>query len=249
MNDYEPSKRVTFMYFAYGSNLWTNRLRLQNPSAIRKTTAVLKVCKVFPLKFGTKHFHWPLMIFISVVGISTRFLSAAKWANHLEWFISNNHRRRRSRCMGCRLGNWLDAHVIVRLVCTLLSTISCWHSPKKLKKICRQLIFFLSSFFFSSQEGVHINKYFPLIKEVHTSDGDVIECRMYQMADMPLNKIKLKDPNIPYERKPSKTYITTIIKGAVESKLPEKYVEFLKKIVHNEREAHAELIEKLNLNT
>lgn len=41
--DYVPTKRSTFMYFAYGSNLWTNRIHLQNPSAIRRGTAVLKV--------------------------------------------------------------------------------------------------------------------------------------------------------------------------------------------------------------
>lgn len=35
------------MYFAYGSNLWTDRIRLQNPSAIRKNIATLKVQK-FP---------------------------------------------------------------------------------------------------------------------------------------------------------------------------------------------------------
>lgn len=86
-----------------------------------------------------------------------------------------------------------------------------------------------------------------MIKEVHTPDGDVIECRLYQMSDMPLTKVKFKDSNIPHERKPSKTYITTIIKGAEESKLPKKYVEFLKKIVHNERDAHPELITKLKL--
>lgn len=88
-----------------------------------------------------------------------------------------------------------------------------------------------------------------MIKEVHTPDGEVIECRLYQMAELPLDKVKLKDRSIPYERKPSRTYITTIIKGAEESKLPEKYVEFLKKIVHNERDAHPELLKKLNLDT
>lgn len=42
-DDYVPSKRSTFMYFAYGSNLWTNRIRLQNASAVRKGIAELKV--------------------------------------------------------------------------------------------------------------------------------------------------------------------------------------------------------------
>lgn len=103
-------------------------------------------------------------------------------------------------------------------------------------------------FYRFSQEGVHINKYVPLIKEVHTPDGEILECRLYQMTDTPTYKVKLKDPSIPHERKPSKTYITTIIKGAEESKLPATYVEFLKQIVHNERDAHPELLIKLNLN-
>lgn len=41
--EYVPSKRSTFLYFAYGSNLWTKRIHLQNSSAIRKGIAQLKV--------------------------------------------------------------------------------------------------------------------------------------------------------------------------------------------------------------
>lgn len=37
------SKRSTFMYFAYGSNLWTKRIRLQNKTAVRRGIAQLKV--------------------------------------------------------------------------------------------------------------------------------------------------------------------------------------------------------------
>lgn len=56
-----------------------------------------------------------------------------------------------------------------------------------------------------AQEGVHIEKYVPLIKEVHTPDGDLIECRLYQMVDAPTNEIDLHHPEIPHERKPSKS--------------------------------------------
>lgn len=42
-DEYVPSMRSTFLYFAYGSNLWTKRIHLQNPSAIRKGIAELKV--------------------------------------------------------------------------------------------------------------------------------------------------------------------------------------------------------------
>lgn len=56
-----------------------------------------------------------------------------------------------------------------------------------------------------AQEGVHIDKYVPLIKEVVTPNGEVLECRLYQMTEAPTNSIKLSDPNIPHERKPSKS--------------------------------------------
>lgn len=42
-DEYIPSKRSTFMYFAYGSNLWTKRIQLQNSSAVRKGIAKLEV--------------------------------------------------------------------------------------------------------------------------------------------------------------------------------------------------------------
>lgn len=95
------------------------------------------------------------------------------------------------------------------------------------------------------QEGVHIDKYVPLIKEVHTPDGEVIECRFYQMINTPTNKIDLSDSSIPLERKPSRTYLDVIIRGAVESNLPTHYINFLKNIVHNDRTAHPELMKKL----
>lgn len=43
VDKYIPSVRSKFLYFAYGSNLWTKRIRLQNASAIRKGIAQLKV--------------------------------------------------------------------------------------------------------------------------------------------------------------------------------------------------------------
>lgn len=55
------------------------------------------------------------------------------------------------------------------------------------------------------QEGVHIDKYVPLIKEVHTPDGELIECRLYQMVNAPTNEINLHSIDIPHERKPSKS--------------------------------------------
>lgn len=45
-DEYVPSMRSTFLYFAYGSNLLTKRIHLQNPSAIRKGIAELKVSEL-----------------------------------------------------------------------------------------------------------------------------------------------------------------------------------------------------------
>lgn len=56
-----------------------------------------------------------------------------------------------------------------------------------------------------AQEGVHIDKYVPLIKEVVTPNGEILECRLYQMTDAPTNSIDLSDQNTPHERKPSKS--------------------------------------------
>lgn len=45
-DEYTPSMRSSFLYFAYGSNLLTKRLHLQNPSAVRKGIAELKVSEL-----------------------------------------------------------------------------------------------------------------------------------------------------------------------------------------------------------
>lgn len=38
-----PSTNETFMYFAYGSNLLSKRIHIQNPTAKRRTIGKLKV--------------------------------------------------------------------------------------------------------------------------------------------------------------------------------------------------------------
>lgn len=69
------------------------------------------------------------------------------------------------------------------------------------------------------------------------------------MCGTPTDIINLSDPDIPLVRKPSKTYLETIIRGAEESELPEKYLYFLRKIVHNDCTAHPDMLRKLNLLT
>lgn len=107
------------------------------------------------------------------------------------------------------------------------------------------LIFKCAVFFSCRQEGVLNEIYIPLIKEIVTPDGEKIECRLYQMVNRPTGKIDLSDPNIPHDRQPSKTYLDTIINGAVESKLPEKYINFLKGVTHNGKLASADMLAKL----
>lgn len=56
-----------------------------------------------------------------------------------------------------------------------------------------------------AQEGVHIDKYIPLIKNVVRSDGEEVECRLYQMLDVSPRPIDYSNPSIPDEHKPSKS--------------------------------------------
>lgn len=80
------------------------------------------------------------------------------------------------------------------------------------------------------QEGVHNKVYKPLIMNIEIPNGDIISCRVYQLVN---NPSKLTTNIVPFERKPSYTYIRTIIEGATESGLPDDYVCFLKSISHN----------------
>lgn len=41
------------------------------------------------------------------------------------------------------------------------------------------------------------------------------------------------DETIPFNRQPSKTYLKTLIKGALESGLPSDYVAWLRAVKHN----------------
>lgn len=78
-DDYVPSKRQTFLYFAYGSNLWTNRIRIQNKSAVRSGIAELKVNIIFALlTISIPSDNHTEMVNISFAGISN-FPRATAW--------------------------------------------------------------------------------------------------------------------------------------------------------------------------
>lgn len=81
------------------------------------------------------------------------------------------------------------------------------------------------------QEGVHDNIYSALQVKVTTTDGNVLECRVYQLIEQPETYVPA--PLLPIERRPSRIYLEVILQGAQESKLPEDYFQFLKSFPHN----------------
>ncbi|XP_076626531.1 gamma-glutamylcyclotransferase [Colletes latitarsis] len=82
------------------------------------------------------------------------------------------------------------------------------------------------------QEGVADKVYFPLMVEVETPNGNVLNCRVYQQCNNPDDHMKLR--LLPSHRRPSPLYIETILKGAQENQLPCDYIKFLETIPHNE---------------
>lgn len=84
------------------------------------------------------------------------------------------------------------------------------------------------------QEGVECEIYKPLEVNVFVQElNREIVCRTYQLFHNPAS---LLDPHDrPFERQPSKTYLTVILNGALESNLPQEYFNFLKSFKHNGR--------------
>lgn len=97
--------------------------------------------------------------------------------------------------------------------------------------------------FFHRQEGVERNFYKVLTKSIETPTGEQITCRLYQQVNDPKESVKLED--IPVDRQPSKTYLNCILKGAEESELPSEYVNDLKRIPHNARDASDVMLKNL----
>lgn len=60
-------------------------------------------------------------------------------------------------------------------------------------------------------------------------------CRLYQQVNDPTESVKFED--IPINRRPSRTYLNCILQGAEESELPIEYINDLKVIPHNTRDA------------
>lgn len=81
------------------------------------------------------------------------------------------------------------------------------------------------------QEGVHSNTYEPKSVPVETANGTIM-CRAYYLTNQPSIILKEGD-EVPFDRQPSKTYLKTLVKGAIETEVPEQYLNWMKKIKHN----------------
>lgn len=99
------------------------------------------------------------------------------------------------------------------------------------------------------QEGVECGIYKPMEIKVLLNNKDSeeeIQCRTYQLVHNPSEPL---DPqNRPFDRQPSKTYLTVILNGAEETGLPLEYIEFLRSFKHNGNLAtNKDLVAQLDL--
>ncbi|XP_044743554.1 gamma-glutamylcyclotransferase-like [Chrysoperla carnea] len=96
------------------------------------------------------------------------------------------------------------------------------------------------------QEGVHENMYFRFDATIETPEGNSITCKTYQQTVNP--KMLNEGESLPLDRRPSELYKNCIIDGAVESGIPNDYVEKLRKIPSVPGEGEKNLIEALKKN-
>lgn len=65
-------------------------------------------------------------------------------------------------------------------------------------------------------------------------NGTEISARAYVLVQQPEGNVHgIQDSIVPEDRKPSKTYLQVLVKGAIESGVPLEYVNWLKNIKHN----------------
>ncbi|XP_018318680.1 gamma-glutamylcyclotransferase-like [Agrilus planipennis] len=172
----------TFFYFAYGSNLLSKRIRINNPSARRVGIGKLADHRLDFITYSTR---WKGAS-ATIVPHKEHYVWGAIWE------ISNNDMPHLDR-----------------------------------------------------QEGVHVNIYKPLHVQVQLLNESFLECRVYMQTIIP-DYVEYIE-HLPFERFPSGIYITTILKGAEECNLPEKYVKFLKRVPKNDYFGNAELKLELDI--
>lgn len=77
------------------------------------------------------------------------------------------------------------------------------------------------------QEGVP-EMYLPFDPDVQMPDGENVSCRCYMLVNQPVKRKPL-----PLDRRPSKSYLQTMLLGAKESNLPSDYCKLLEDIPDN----------------
>ncbi|XP_063549170.1 gamma-glutamylcyclotransferase-like [Cydia strobilella] len=169
-----------FFYFAYGSNLLSNRIHIKNPSAVYYAPAKLPD---YRLDFDMQAQTWN-----GAVATIVPDTNDTVWGNL--WLIDTNKMK------------YLD-----------------------------------------KQEGVDRKMYFAKNVTVARSDGYEIVARAYILTQ---NPAKLRPGQVlPYNRRPSDTYMKVIILGAVESGLPARYVNCLKTLPTNNKKASKDMLKSL----
>lgn len=78
------------------------------------------------------------------------------------------------------------------------------------------------------QEGVADGIYMPFNTKVVTPDEVTLSCRSYMLVNQPN-----KETPLPFDRRPSKSYLNTILLGAKENRLPLDYCKTLGEIPDN----------------
>ncbi|KAJ8686345.1 hypothetical protein QAD02_022139 [Eretmocerus hayati] len=169
----------TFLYFAYGSNMLTKRIHINNPTAVQKYIGSVKNHR---LDFNMYSSRWK--------GAASTIVPDP---NHEVWGVV-----------------W---------------EINISDLPN-----------------LDKQEGVEAHIYFPKNVDVNVTVGEEIVCRVYQQCQLP---DKYVEPSLlPHERQPSLVYLSTMIEGAKEFKIPENYVKYLESFKNN---GYNGLISAINL--
>ncbi|XP_062131501.1 gamma-glutamylcyclotransferase-like [Drosophila sulfurigaster albostrigata] len=86
-----------------------------------------------------------------------------------------------------------------------------------------------------NQERVHLGWYKPVSVQVKLQNNVTeIPARLYVITNEPKGNVHDLPPSeVPEDRQPSKTYLQVLVKGAIDSGLPEEYVTWLKGFKHN----------------
>ncbi|EDW78924.1 uncharacterized protein Dwil_GK11527 [Drosophila willistoni] len=89
-----------------------------------------------------------------------------------------------------------------------------------------------------NQEGVHLGLYVPVTVQVQLigqeDKTNLTAARAYMLTHQPeTNLYEFPDDQVPESRQPSKTYLKCLVKGAIESSIPQSYIQRLRSIKHN----------------